>query len=163
VGCDVGHPIIYQYDIILIAGLALVAVLTGRPGDGASGQGDLPGGDALVLADQVHARVDERQVREDLGEVPKVPAGARVYLLGVQQQRAGVGRQLLAQRPGARLASPISVSAGTSHNERIVNVPSSPGPAHHHRSRPRPRRNSARPSKPSTAPADLRTSVAEVG
>jgi hypothetical protein len=26
----------------------------------------LTGGDALVLADRVHARVDERQVREDL-------------------------------------------------------------------------------------------------
>jgi hypothetical protein len=97
------------------------------------------------------------------GEVPEVPAGVRFYLLGVQQQRAGGGRQLLAQRPGARLASPISVSAETSHNERIVNVPSSPEPARHHRSLPRPRRNSARPSKPSTAPADLRTSVAEVG
>jgi len=76
----------------------------------------------------VHARVDERQVREDLGEVPKVEAGVRFYLLGVQQQRAGAGRQLLAWRPGARLASPISVSAKTTHNERIVNVPSSPGP-----------------------------------
>jgi hypothetical protein len=51
------------------------------------------------------------------GEAPKVRAGVRFYLLGVQQQRAGVGRQLLAQRPGARLASPISVSAETSHNE----------------------------------------------
>jgi hypothetical protein len=40
--------------------------------------------------------------------------------VSVQQQRAGVGRQLLAQRPGARLASPISVSAETSHNERIL-------------------------------------------
>ena len=114
----------------------MVAVLTCRGGQ-AVGEDDLPGGDALVLADQVHARVNERQVRGDLGEVPKVPAGVRFYLLGVQQQRAGVGRQLLAQRPGARLASPISVSAGTSHNERTVNVPSSPRPAHHHRSRPR--------------------------
>ena len=111
----------------------------------------------------MHARVDERQVREDLGEVPKVEAGVRFYLLGVQQQRAGAGRQLLAWRPGARLASPISVSAETTHNERIVNVPSSPGPAHHHRSRPRPRRNLAGPSKPSTASAGLLTSVAEVG
>jgi hypothetical protein len=47
------------------------------------------------------------------------PAGARFYLLGVQQQRAGAGRQLLAQRHGAQLASPISVSAETSHNERF--------------------------------------------
>src|ERR1022692_1847776 len=43
----------------------------------------------------------------------------RFYLLGPRQQRAGVGRQHLAQRPGARLASPISVSAETSHNERF--------------------------------------------
>jgi hypothetical protein len=107
--------------------------------------------------------LNERQVREGLGEVPQVPAGVRFYLLGIRQQRAGVGRQLLARRPGARLAFPISVSAQTSQNERIVNVPCSPGPAHHHRSRPGPRRNPARPSKSSTAPADWRTSVAEVG
>ncbi|HEY6315789.1 MAG TPA: hypothetical protein VIY52_33955 [Streptosporangiaceae bacterium] len=48
--------------------------------------------------------LNERQVREGPGEVPKVPAAVRFYLLGVQQQRAGVGRQLLAQRRGgARL------------------------------------------------------------
>ncbi len=44
------------------------------------------------------------------GKAPRVPAGVRFDLLRVQQ-RAGVGRQLLAQRPGARLTSPISVSA----------------------------------------------------
>jgi hypothetical protein len=54
-----------------------VAVLTGRLGDGASVRVTYPSGHALVLADQVHARVDERQVREGLGEVPKVPAGVR--------------------------------------------------------------------------------------
>ncbi len=70
---------------------------------------------------RVHA-LNERQAREGLGKVPKVPASVRSYLLGVQQQRAGAGRQLLAQRPGARLASPISVSAETSHNEPIVNL-----------------------------------------
>jgi hypothetical protein len=31
----------------------MVAVLAGRLGDGGVGEGDLPGGDALVLADQV--------------------------------------------------------------------------------------------------------------
>ena len=49
----------------------MVDVLTGRPGDRASGQGDLSGGDALVPAEQVHARVDQRQVREDLEKFPK--------------------------------------------------------------------------------------------
>src|ERR1039458_6486989 len=53
VGCGAGHPITYQRDITLIAGLSMVTVLAGWPGDGAPGQGDLPGGDALVLADQV--------------------------------------------------------------------------------------------------------------
>src|ERR1700722_5585985 len=33
------------------------------------------GGAALVLADQVHDRVDERQMREGLGEVPEVAPG----------------------------------------------------------------------------------------
>ncbi|MGO9505598.1 MAG: hypothetical protein ACLPUO_29420 [Streptosporangiaceae bacterium] len=65
----------------------MVADLTGRLGDGASVRVTYPAGDALVLADQVHARVDERQVREDLGDVPKVPAAVRFYLPGVQQQR----------------------------------------------------------------------------
>lgn len=51
--CGAGHPITYHIDITLIVSLSMVAVLTGRPGDGASGQGDLPGDDALVLADQV--------------------------------------------------------------------------------------------------------------
>jgi hypothetical protein len=99
--------------------LSTAAVLTGRLGDGAPVRVTYPSGDALILADQVHARVDQRQVREDPGEAPKVPAGVRFYLLRVQQQRAGLGRQLLAQRPGARLASPIPVSAETSHNERF--------------------------------------------
>jgi hypothetical protein len=89
----------------------MVAVLTGRLGGPHAGEGDLPGGGALVLADQVRARVDERQVREDPGQVPRVQAGARFCLPSVRQQRAGVGRQLRAQRPGARLASPIAVSA----------------------------------------------------
>ena len=59
----------------------------------------------LVGADDVHDRVDERQVRERLREVAQVAAGARVDLLGEQAERAGVAEQLLAQlaRP-ARLA-----------------------------------------------------------
>ena len=47
----------------------MVAVLTGRLGDGASVT--VTSGDALVLADQVQARVDERKVREDLGMFPR--------------------------------------------------------------------------------------------
>jgi hypothetical protein len=119
VGCGVGHPITYQDDITLIIRLVNGGSPDGPAGGWRAGAGDLPGGDALVLADQVHARVDQRQVREDPEEAPRVPAGVRFYLLGVQQQRAGAGRQLLAQRPGARLASPIPVSAETSHNERF--------------------------------------------
>jgi hypothetical protein len=87
VGCGAGHPNIYQYDITLISDWSMVAVLTGPAGGRRVGQGDLPGGDTLVLADQVHAPVDERQVREDLGEVPRVLAGVRFYLLGVQALR----------------------------------------------------------------------------
>ena len=64
---------------------------TGRLGDGASVRGDLPGGDALVLADQVRARVDEREAREDLGEVPKVPAGVRFYLSWAYSRRPRLG------------------------------------------------------------------------
>ena len=97
----------------------MVAVLTGRLGDGASARVTYPAPMRSSSRIRCTHALNERQVREDLGEVPKVPAGVRFYLPGVQQQRAGVGRQLLAQRPGARLASPISVTAGTSHNERI--------------------------------------------
>src|ERR1035441_5412898 len=35
-GCGAGHPVTYQRDITLIPGLSMVAVLTGRLGDGAS-------------------------------------------------------------------------------------------------------------------------------
>src|SRR5215469_6656998 len=55
----------------------------------------------FVGVDQVDDRVDERQMGEGLREVPEVPSGMRVDLLGVQQQRACVGEQLLAQCPGA--------------------------------------------------------------
>src|ERR1039457_2875348 len=51
VGCGAGHPIIYQYDSTLIDGSSMVAVLTGRLGGRRVSEGDLPGGDALVLAD----------------------------------------------------------------------------------------------------------------
>jgi hypothetical protein len=121
----------------------MVAVLTGR-GDRASVRVTYPAPMRSSSRIRCTHALNERQVREGPGEVPKVPAAVRFYLPGVQRQRAGVGRQLLAQRPGARLASPISVSAKTTAAA--------------------PRRNSARPpSKPSMAPADLRTSVAEVG
>ena len=55
----------------------------------------------FVGADQMDDRVDEREVGEGLREVPEVTPGMRVDLLGVQQQRARVGEQLFAQRPGA--------------------------------------------------------------
>jgi hypothetical protein len=45
----------------------MAAVLTGRWGDGASVRGDLPGGDALVLAEQVHARVDSARCEKAWG------------------------------------------------------------------------------------------------
>src|SRR5262245_43092083 len=54
------------------------------------------------------------------------------------------------ERPGARLASPSLVSAETSRNERIVNLPCSPG--RHTITAAAPRRNSAGPSKRSRAP-----------
>lgn len=59
------------------------------------------GAELLVRPDQVHDGVDERQMREGLREVPEVTAGMRVDLLGVQEQRGGVGQELLAQGPGA--------------------------------------------------------------
>ncbi len=40
-------------------------------------------------------------MREGLREVPEVTPGMRVDLLGVQEQRGGVGQELLAQGPGA--------------------------------------------------------------
>jgi len=56
VGYGVGYPITYHCDITLIAILSMAAVLTGRLEDGTPVRGDLPGGDALVLGDQVRAR-----------------------------------------------------------------------------------------------------------
>jgi hypothetical protein len=60
----------------------------------------LAGGELLVGADDVHDRVDERQVRERLREVAQVPARAGVDLLRVELQRRGVAEHLLAQLPG---------------------------------------------------------------
>src|SRR5688500_10455329 len=57
--------------------------------------------DLLLGADHVHDGVDQREVREGLGEVAEVAAGARVDLLRVQAERARVGEQLLAQVAGA--------------------------------------------------------------
>jgi len=58
------------------------------------------GRDPLVLEDQVHEGVDQREVRERLREVPEVTAGVRFDLLGIQQERAREGQQLLAQGAG---------------------------------------------------------------
>src|SRR4029453_6252910 len=59
-----------------------------------------PLGQALIRPDDVHHGVDEREVGERLREVAQVASAVRLALLGVEQQRAGVGEQLLAQRPG---------------------------------------------------------------
>ncbi len=57
-------------------------------------------GQALIRPDDVHHGVDEREVSERLREVAQVASAVRLDLLGVEQQRAGVGEQLLAKRPG---------------------------------------------------------------
>src|ERR1035438_5011267 len=95
--CGAGHPITYQRDITLIGSLSMVAVLTGRLGDGASARVTYPAPMRSSSRIRCTHALNERQVREDLGQVPKVTAGVRFYLPGVQQQRAGVGRELLAQ------------------------------------------------------------------
>src|ERR1022692_3954788 len=64
--------------------------------DGGVGAEGAAGG-LLLVPDNVHDRVDQRQVGERLREVAEVAAGARVDLLAVEQQRAGVGQHLLAQ------------------------------------------------------------------
>jgi MFS family permease len=58
-------------------------------------------GELLVGADDVHHRVDQRQVGERLGEVAKVAAGFGVDLLGVEAEWAGVAEQPLTQLPRA--------------------------------------------------------------
>jgi hypothetical protein len=50
----------------------------------------------LLFADDVHDRVDQGQVREGLRKVAQMAARPRVDLLAVEQQRAGVGQDLLA-------------------------------------------------------------------
>lgn len=52
-------------------------------------------------ADRVDRRVDQRPVGESLRKVARVPAGARFGLPGAEVQRAGGGRQPLAQPLGA--------------------------------------------------------------
>src|SRR3954464_12092504 len=72
-----------------------------QPGVVALGrQRRLLGRELLVGADDVHDRVDERQVRERLREVAEVPARPRVDLLRVEVQRRRVAEQLLAQVAG---------------------------------------------------------------
>ena len=71
----------------------------------------------LLGADHVHDRVDQRQVGERLREVAQVPPAARVDLLGVELERAGVGEQPLAQLAGrarARRSRPGPTPARTS-------------------------------------------------
>ena len=53
--------------------------------------------------------VDEREMGERLREVPEVATGARVDLLRVQLEGAGVGEHPLAQLPGAAVLSPQEV------------------------------------------------------
>ena len=77
-----------------------MSAFTSRSSARAGGDGGA-GAAALVLADQVHDGIDQRKVGEGLREVPQVTAGMRVDLLGIQEQRTGLGEQLLAQRPGA--------------------------------------------------------------
>jgi hypothetical protein len=49
----------------------------------------------------VHHRVDQRQVREGLGEVAEVAAGGGVELLGVELERGAERQQALAELPAA--------------------------------------------------------------
>jgi hypothetical protein len=51
----------------------------------------------LLGLDQVHHGVDQREVRERLREVAKMPARGRVDLLAVQAERARKRQELLAQ------------------------------------------------------------------
>src|ERR1019366_5577058 len=53
----------------------------------------------LVRLDHVQHCVDEREVRERLGEVPEVPCRRRVELLAVEAERAGRPDELLAVGP----------------------------------------------------------------
>ena len=80
----------------------------------------------LLVPDHVHDRVDEGQVGERLREVAQVPAGPRVDLLRVKQQRAGVGQHLLAEVPGPPVLTDLG-QGETSQKVQIVKVPSSPG------------------------------------
>jgi hypothetical protein len=57
--------------------------------------------ETLILLDQMHHGVDQRQMRERLREVPEMQTAVRIDLLGIQKQRAGIGKELCAQRAGA--------------------------------------------------------------
>src|SRR5690242_21623843 len=67
-------------------------------------------------------RVDQGQVGEGLGEVAQVPAGPGVDLLGVEQQRAGVGQHLLAQVAGPALLADLRSEEHTSELQSHVNL-----------------------------------------
>src|SRR3954451_9762027 len=68
--------------------------------------GDRQAGPALRL-DDVHQRVDQRQVRERVREVAQVAARVRIEVLGVQAERSGVGQEALAQLAGCVLLADL--------------------------------------------------------
>ena len=74
----------------------------------------------LLGPDHVHDRVDQRQVGERLREVAEVAAGARVDLLGVEPERAGVATSSrshsAARRARARRSRPAPRPARTSRS-----------------------------------------------
>ena len=80
---------------------------------------------SAAVGDHVRDGVDQRQVREGLGEVAEVATARGVELLGVETERRGEASSR-SQRTRARSRSPISDSAETIQNEQIRKVPSSP-------------------------------------
>jgi hypothetical protein len=69
--------------------------------------------------------LDQRQVRERLGEVPEMPAGSRVVLLGVQTEWGDNAKQALHEVSRA-LVLTDDREAETSQNEQIRKLPSLP-------------------------------------
>jgi hypothetical protein len=129
------HGAVAHLQPVVLVFVSMVAVL---PGEGGSAPVRATYPAPMRSSSRIrctHA-LNERQVQKAWGKFPRCQPVFGSISVGVQQQRAGAGRPLLAQRPGARLATPgISVSAETSRNERIVTFPPCLGP-HNHRSRP---------------------------
>src|SRR5258706_10991905 len=94
------------------------AVLVERADGGRDGRvrGEGAPGRLLLVPDNVHHRVDQRQMSERLREVAQVTARPRVDLLTVEQQRTGVGEHLLAQV--ARLLKLTDLEQRPDHPER---------------------------------------------